>query len=170
MNYLILSIVFIVYLFMVVFVGYVAYKRTDSSEDYLIAGRDTHPYVMALSYGATFISTAAIVGFGGIAGQYGMSILWLALLNLVVGIFIAFVFLGKRTRRIGANLKSVTFPDFLSLRYNSKFLKIFAGLIIFLGMTLYSSVVLIGAARFMETSLSINFQLALLILSIIIAM
>lgn len=170
MNYLVLSIVFIVYLFMVVFVGYVAYKRTDSSEDYLIAGRDTHPYVMALSYGATFISTAAIVGFGGIAGQYGMSILWLALLNLVVGIFIAFVFLGKRTRKIGANLKSVTFPDFLSLRYNSKFLKIFSGLIIFLGMTLYSSVVLIGAARFMETSLSVNFQLALLILSVIIAM
>ncbi|OWT33444.1 sodium:solute symporter [Methanobrevibacter sp. 87.7] len=170
MNYLVLSIVFIVYLFMVVFVGYVAYKRTDSSEDYLVAGRDTHPYIMALSYGATFISTAAIVGFGGIAGQYGMSILWLALLNLVVGIFIAFVFLGKRTRKIGANLNSVTFPDFLSLRYNSKFLKIFAGLIIFLGMTLYSSVVLIGAARFMETSLSINFQLALLILSVIIAM
>lgn len=156
-------------MFMVVFVGYIAYKRTDSSEDFLVAGRDTHPYVMALSYGATFISTAAIVGFGGIAGQYGMSILWLALLNLVVGIFIAFVFLGKRTRRIGANLKSLTFPDFLAHRFDSKFLKIVSGLIIFLGMTLYSSVVLIGAARFMETSLSVNFQIALLILSIIIA-
>jgi SSS family solute:Na+ symporter len=154
---------------MVVYVGYIAYKRTDSSEDYLVAGRDTHPYVMALSYGATFISTAAIVGFGGIAGQYGMSILWLALLNLVVGIFIAFVFLGKRTRRIGANLKSVTFPDFLARRFDSRFLKIFSGLIIFFGMSLYSSVVLIGAARFMETSLSINFEVALFIFSIIIA-
>ncbi|MCI6931013.1 MAG: sodium:solute symporter family protein [Methanobrevibacter boviskoreani] len=169
MNLLVLSLVFIIYLFMVVYVGYIAYKRTDSSEDFLIAGRDSHPYVMALSYGATFISTAAIVGFGGIAGQYGMSILWLALLNLVVGIFIAFVFLGKRTRRIGANLKSVTFPDFLARRFDSKFLKIFSGLIIFLGMPIYSSVVLIGAARFMETSLGINFQIALFVFSIIIA-
>lgn len=169
MNLLILSLVFIIYLFSVVYVGYIAYKRTDSSEDYLVAGRDSHPYIMALSYGATFISTAAIVGFGGIAGQYGMSILWLAFLNLAVGIFIAFVFLGKRTRRIGANLKSVTFPDFLARRFNSKFLKIFSGLIIFLGMPLYSSVVLIGAARFIETTLSINFQIALLLFSIIIA-
>jgi SSS family solute:Na+ symporter len=28
---------------------------------------------MALSYGATFISTSAIIGFGGAAGQYGMA-------------------------------------------------------------------------------------------------
>ncbi len=76
MNLLILSVVFIIYLFfLVVYVGYIAYKRTDFSEDYLVAGRDSHPYIMALSYGATFISTAAIVGFGGIVGKYGMSIL-----------------------------------------------------------------------------------------------
>ena len=36
--------------------------KTNSSEDYMLAGKDTHPYIMALSYGATFISTAAIVG------------------------------------------------------------------------------------------------------------
>ena len=160
MNFLILILVFIIYLFSVVYVGYIAYKRTDSSEDYLLAGRNTHPYIMAISYGATFISTAAIVGFGGIAGKYGMSILWLAFLNLSVGIFIAFVFLGKRTRRMGVNLNSVTFPDFLSRRFNSRFLKIFSGLIIFLIMPLYSSVVLIGAARFIETSLNLDFYIA----------
>lgn len=169
MNFLILILVFIIYLFSVVYVGYIAYKRTDSSEDYLLAGRNTHPYIMAISYGATFISTAAIVGFGGIAGKYGMSILWLAFLNLSVGIFIAFVFLGKRTRRMGVNLNSVTFPDFLSRRFNSRFLKIFSGLIIFLIMPLYSSVVLIGAARFIETSLNLDFYIALFLFSIIIA-
>lgn len=169
MNFLILILVFIIYLFLVVYVGYIAYKRTDSSEDYLLAGRNTHPYIMAISYGATFISTAAIVGFGGIAGKYGMSILWLAFLNLSVGIFIAFVFLGKRTRRMGVNLNSVTFPDFLSRRFNSRFLKIFSGLIIFLIMPLYSSVVLIGAARFIETSLNLDFYIALFLFSIIIA-
>ena len=67
MDLLILSIVVLIYLLMVGYVGYVAWKRTKSSEDYLVAGRNTHPYIMALSYGATFISTAAIVGFGGTA-------------------------------------------------------------------------------------------------------
>ena len=71
---MILAIVFIIYIFALVFVGYYAYKKTNSSEDFMIAGKDTHPFIMAMSYGATFISTAAIVGFGGVASQYGMSV------------------------------------------------------------------------------------------------
>lgn len=169
MNYSLLIAIFAIYFIMVILIGYLAYKRTNSSEDFLIAGRDTNSYIMALSYGATFISTAAIVGFGGIAGKYGMGILWLAWLNVIVGIFIAFAFLGKRTRRIGHNLGSVTFPEFLGRRFNSRFIQVASGSIIFCGMPLYAAVVLIGAARFMETSLALNFSLSLLILSLIIA-
>ena len=164
----ILAIVFIIYIFSLVFVGYYAYKKTNSSEDFMIAGKDTHPFIMAMSYGATFISTAAIVGFGGVASEYGMSVLWLAFLNIIIGVFIAFVFLGKRTRRMGHALDSLTFPEFLGKRFDSKFIHYFSGLIIFCAMPLYAAVVLIGAARFLESSLLIDFSIALLILSIII--
>lgn len=95
MDLMILSVVVLIYLLMVGYVGYIAWKRTKSADDYMVAGRKTHPYIMALSYGATFISTAAIVGFGGVAANYGMGILWLVFLNIIVGIFIAFVFFGK---------------------------------------------------------------------------
>ena len=72
MDIMILTVVFIVYIFALMGVGYYAYKKTNSSEDFMIAGKDTHPFIMAMSYGATFISTAAIVGFGGVAGEYAM--------------------------------------------------------------------------------------------------
>ena len=169
MDLIILSIVFLVYFLIVGYVGYLAWKSTKSSDEFMVAGRKTHPYIMALSYGATFISTAAIVGFGGVAGQFGMSLLWLTFLNVFVGVFIAFVFLGKRTRKMGRNLGSLTFPEFLSRRFNSRFIQYFSGGIIFFAMPIYASVVLIGAARFMETSLSISFTLSLLILSIFVA-
>jgi len=169
MDLIVLSIVFIVYFLIVGYVGYLAWKRTNSSEEFMVAGRKTHPYIMALSYGATFISTAAIVGFGGVAGQFGLSLLWLVFLNIFVGIFIAFIFMGKRTRRIGHNLGALTFPEFLSRRFNSRFIQYFSGGIIFCGMPIYASVVLIGAARFMETSLYLDFHLSLLILSVIVA-
>ena len=168
MNIMILTLIFIIYIFALVFVGYYAYKKTNSSEDFMIAGKETHPFIMAMSYGATFISTAAIVGFGGVAGEYGMSVLWLAFLNIIIGVFIAFVFLGKRTRRMGHALNSLTFPEFLGKRFNSKFIHYTSGLIIFCAMPLYAAVVLIGAARFLESSLLINFSIALLILSIVI--
>lgn len=168
MNIMVLSVVFILYIFALVAVGYYAWKKTNSSEDFMIAGGDTHPYIMALSYGATFISTAAIVGFGGLAGQYGMSILWLAFLNIIIGVFVAFVFLGKRTRKMGSSLGSLTFPEFLGKRFNSKAIQSISGFIIFFAMPLYAAVVMIGAARFLESSLLLDFNICLLILALII--
>ena len=80
---LIENIVIILYLAVLAYLGYVGYKQTKSSADYLIAGGDTHTFVMALSYGATFISTAAIVGFGGVAAWLGNSLLWLTFCNIL---------------------------------------------------------------------------------------
>jgi len=169
MDFLVLGIVVLIYFLLVGYVGYVAWRRTETSEDYMVAGRKTHPYIMAMSYGATFISTAAIVGFGGMAGVFGMGILWLVFLNILVGIFIAFVFFGKRTRKMGHNMSALTFPEFLGRRFNSRFLQSFGGAIIFLGMPLYASVVLIGAARFIETILGLNFNIALILMAAIVA-
>lgn len=169
-DLLVLSVIVLIYLALIIYVGYVAWRRTKSADDYMVAGRVTHPFIMALSYGATFISTAAIVGFGGTAGVYGMGLLWLTFLNILVGIFIAFVFFGKRTRKMGHSLNALTFPEFLSKRFNSRFIQYFSGAVIFLGMPLYASVVLIGMARFVETTLSINYNIALVVLAIIVAL
>ena len=168
-NYVLLIVIALIYILMVGYVGYVAWKRTKSADDYMVAGRETHPFIMALSYGATFISTAAIVGFGGTAGVYGMGLLWLTVLNILVGIFIAFVLFGKRTRKIGHNLNALTFPEFLSRRFDSKFIQYFSGAVIFLGMPLYASVVLIGMARFVETTIGINYSIALIAMAVIVA-
>ncbi|MBN1324446.1 MAG: sodium:solute symporter family protein [Methanotrichaceae archaeon] len=169
MNLLLLNLIILIYLLATVYLGYRGWRSTKGSEDYMVAGRKSHPYVMAMSYGATFISTSAIVGFGGTAGLFGMGLLWLTFLNIFVGIFIAFVFFGKRTRRMGHNLQAMTFPEFLGRRFNSQFIQAFSGVVIFLGMPLYAAVVLIGAARFLETTLAISFEMALLTFSIIVA-
>jgi len=170
MDVLLLSVIIIIYLILVGYTGYVAWRRTKTSEDFMVAGRKSHPYIMAMSYGATFISTSAIVGFGGMAGVYGMGLLWLTVLTILVGVFIAFVFFGKRTRKMGHNLGSLTFPEFLGQRFKSKFIQYFSGLIIFFGLPLYAGAVLIGMARYVETTLSIDYNIALLVMALIIAM
>ena len=80
----------VLYVLILGWLSWIAYRKSKTAEEYLVAGRDTHPFVMALSYGATFISTSAIVGFGGVAGSHGMSLLWLTFLNIFAGIFVAF--------------------------------------------------------------------------------
>jgi solute:Na+ symporter, SSS family len=169
MNLFLFTSILVLYLLVIGFLGYLGYRGTKSSDDFLIAGRKAHPYVMALSYGSTFISTAAIVGFGGVAALYGLGILWLPFMNIFFGIIIAFIFFGKRTRQMGLALNARTFPELLGKRFDSIFIRVFGGIVIFLFMPLYAGVVLIGAARFLEATLNINYMVALMVFSVVIA-
>jgi len=92
------SVVTVIYLLLIMGLGFLGYRQTKEHEDYMIAGRKIHPVILALSYGATFISTSAIVGFGGVAAQLGMGLIWLTVLNIGIGIFITFVIFGKKNK------------------------------------------------------------------------
>lgn len=169
MNIFWLVTVIICYIATVSFLGYKGYVNTKTNIDYMVGGRNAHPYVMAMSYGATFISTSAIVGFGGSAALFGMSLLWLTVCNVFVGIFIAFVFYGKKTRRMGLNLDAHTFPEFLGRRLDSVFVQKFAGIVIFIFMPLYAAAVLIGASRIIEGLLGIPYIYAVSIFTVLVA-
>lgn len=162
-------IVFIIFLLITMYLGYLGYKNTKSSQDYLLAGRKTHPLIMALSYGATFISTSAIVGFGGLAANMGMGLLWLTFFNVFIGIFIAFIFFGKRTRRMGHTLDAHTFSELLGKRFDSKFIQGFAAVLIFLFMPIYAASVIKGGANFVQTYFGIPYSVSLLAFVAVVA-
>ncbi len=161
--------VLLVYLLATGYLGYQGYRQTKSATDYLVAGRNANPVVMALSYGATFISTSAIVGFGGVAANFGMGLLWLTFLNIFVGIFLAFVFLGNPTRRMGHHLDAHTFPELMGKRFNSRFIQIVCALIIFCFMPLYAMAVIIGGAEFIGPIFHISYNAGLYLFAFIVA-
>ena len=170
MNLLALSMIVLLFLVVTAVLGFIGFKKTKNSTDYLIAGRKIHPVVMALSYGATFISTSAIIGFGGAAAVYGMGVIWLTFMNIFVGIFLAFVFFGRRTRKMGHNLDAHTFPELLAKRYDSRFLQLGGGILIFVAMPLYAGSVIIGGVQFVSQTLKINYEVALLFFVAVVAL
>jgi SSS family solute:Na+ symporter len=167
MNLTALVIVVVVYVAIVAWLGWMGFRNTKSAADFLVGGRQIHPVLMALAYGSTFISTSAIVGFGGVAALFGMGLLWLTAANILLGIFVAFVVFGRPTRRLGAALDAHTFPELLGRRFKSKFIQGFAGGTIALLMPLYAAAVLIGGARFLEVQLHLDYQYALLIFAVL---
>jgi len=168
-NTLTLGIVVIIYMFLVAYLGYLGYKATKNASDYLLGGRNVNPVIMALSYGATFISASAIVGFGGIAATFGMGIQWLCLLNMFMGVVIAFIVFGRKTRKMGAEHNAKTFPQLLGMHYKSRAIQIFIASIIFIGMPLYAAVVMKGGAVFIEQMFDIDLHIALLAFTLIVA-
>jgi solute:Na+ symporter, SSS family len=168
MDLFALITVSLLYLGITVYLGWLGFKHTRSARDYYTAGGEVNPYLMAMGYGAAFISTSAIVGFGGAAAVYGMSLLWLTVFNIIAGIFIAFVWIGRRTRAMGRELSAQTFPELLGKRYNSTFVRKFSAIVITASMPLYAAAVMIGGARFMEMALNVNYSVALLLVAAIV--
>lgn len=159
-----------VYAAVMIFLGYIGWRKTKSGKDFLLAGQDVSPWIIGLSYGATFISTSAIVGFGGFAGNYGMGIIWLAALNIAVGLLGAFVFFGKRVRKMTKSLKAQTFPELLGAAYRSKFIRWFMAVVILIGMPLYTWAVMISGSLLISTTLGTTVNTALIVLTLITAL
>ena len=167
MSLQILTVVVAGYVLVTGYLGWLGFRHTRGAADYLVGGRETHPVLMALAYGSTFISTSAIVGFGGAAALFGMGLLWLTALNILVGVFIAFVVFGRPTRRLGVALDAHTFPELLGRRFQSRFIQGLTGGTIATLMPLYAAAVLIGGARFVEVQLDMDYHTALLVFATI---
>lgn len=149
-------------------IGFFGYKKTKTAEDYFVAGRKMGSIVIAFSYGATFISAVALIGFSGIASLYGHAILWLALLNILVGILIAFIFYGFRTRKMGFSLKAVTLPEMLGNRFNSTKLQATSGLIIAIFMIAYTSAVFLAISSLFVVTFGIPYEVCVIIFTLIV--
>ena len=169
LNAWVLGILIAIYACIIGFLGLRGFRKTKNNQDYLLAGRSVNPFVMAMSYGAAFISTSALVGFGGIAGQFGMGLMWLVFMNIAFGIVIAFIWFGHRTRSIGAALDVKTFPEFIGSRFQSNGMKYFIAAIIFTFIPLYSSVVLISGARFLQEVMGVPYLWALAVFGAVVA-
>lgn len=167
MNFSVLALVVCGYVLVTGYLGWLGYRHTRGAADYLVGGREMHPVLMALAYGSTFVSTSAIVGFGGTAALFGLGLLWLTALNILIGVFIAFVVFGRPTRRLGAALDAHTFPELLGRRFRSRFIQGLAGGTIATLMPLYAAAVLIGGARFVEVQLDMDYDTALFVFATI---
>lgn len=141
------SVMTVIFIVITLLLGWYGYKNTSDNQDFLLGRNKASPLVIALSYGATFLSASAVIGFGGQSAVHGMSLMWLCFLNLFAGLAVAFLIFGKRTRRIGRKLGAATFADLLGKIYQSKGIRTFTAILILVMMPVYAAAVLKGGVN-----------------------
>ena len=160
-----------VFVVITLLLGWYGYRNTKNNEEFLLGRNKTSPLIIALSYGATFLSASAVIGFGGQTAVHGMSLMWLCFLNLFLGLIVAFVVFGKRTRKIGRRLGAATFADFLGKVYKSNGIRVFTAILILVMMPIYAAAVLKGGVNSLAVITGLNdyYNYILVGLSIIVA-
>ena len=136
--------VIIVYLAFLAVAGIYAKRKTKTLEDFMVAGRNIGPLLLGLSFGVTYFSAVMIVGGGQQSWLWGLGVIWIAAIDVLVGVFFVFLLLGDRTTKLGSHFESMTVPQMLSKRYQDPKLQTFTSVTILFFETVYLVSIYIG--------------------------
>lgn len=137
-------------------------KKTKSVDDFFLAGHTLGPWVLAISYGAAYFSAVVFIGFAGTYGwQCSFKSLWVGVGNAVLGSWLAWVVLGKATRKMTRRLNASTMPEFFLARYGSHGMKFVGAFAIFVFLLPYSAGVFSGLTYLFQAVFHIDMKVAL---------
>src|SRR5271157_4912649 len=145
MNPTIYISVVVLYVFVMLAIGYWCMQRTKIVGDFFLGGRTLGPWMSAFAYGTTYFSAVLFIGYAGKLGWgFGIHTMWIVLGNTLIGTFLAWKLLAGRTHEMTVRLKALTMPEFLGTRYDSKTMQVISALVVFIFLVPYSASVYMG--------------------------
>ena len=154
---------FIAYLMLMVVIGILSMKKTNSTEDYFLGGRGLNGWVAALSAQASDMSGWLLMGLPGSIYALGTGQAWIAI-GLFLGTVANWLLISKRLRRytIVAN-NSLTLPEFLENRYHDKkrILLFISSIVIVIFFLVYTASALASGGKLFHTVFGVDYHLAL---------
>lgn len=129
-------------------------KSTQTSEGYLLAGRDLSPSVTALSAGASDMSGWLLLGLPGALYAAGLVEAWIGI-GLTIGAWCNWYLVAPRLRRQTEDLgNALTIPEFLANRFPDKAvaLRIVSALIVVVFFSVYTAAGMVGGGKLFETA------------------
>lgn len=155
---------FILYALGMIFLGYLAARRTKTLEDYVIAGKKVGPFFVALAIVATSYSVALYMGYPGWGYAWGYAPYWYMIGALGFTLPLGYLIFMKRFRLTMGNALSL--PDYLGRRYNSKVVRALAAFVC-LAITAYIASQFAGMAKLFDAYLNIGYGWCLAIVIVI---
>lgn len=159
-------IVFIVYMIVVLGIGFYYFKKNKDVKDYYVGGGEMKSLHVGLSVVATDVGGGFSIGLGGLGFMMGISGSWMLFTGLI-GAWLSAVFLIPKVIKAGRLHNYITFPEFLKHNYGS-LVALVAGIISFIGyLGFTSSQFLAGAKLAVSTFPSLDLMQALIIMGVI---
>ena len=153
---------FAAYLAAVLYVAWVALRRTRSADDYAIGGRQLSATVAALSAGASDMSGWILLGLPGAIFVSGLSESWIVV-GLTLGALANWQFVAQRLRDHAADRDCRTLPQLLHSGTNDsrRAVAIVATALVLTFFTVYTAAGFVAAAKLFESVAGISYPTAL---------
>lgn len=151
----------VLYLIVLLIIGYYAYKKTTDISGYMLGGRSLGPMVTALSAGASDMSGWMLMGLPGSVYVTGISSLWIGI-GLTIGAYFNYRLLAPRLRiytEVANN--SLTIPDYLENRFKDRsyMLRLVSGIIILTFFVLYCSSGIVAGGKLFQDVFHLSYTM-----------
>ncbi len=154
-NPIVLAFVF-VYMVICVVVGVWALRRTKTSRDFFMAGRDLGIFVTGLAVFSSTLSGFGFVGGPGLVYRMGMSSMWMVICASI-GYCVSFYLLGKRLRLFAEVREPISLPDAIAARYQNEGTRFLSAIAIVLGVLGYLATQILAMATVLQDILTRTF-------------
>lgn len=160
-NIFAISLTFIAYLAVMLWIGVWAYRRTTNLSDYIIGGRSLGPWPSALSAGASDMSGWLLLGLPGAVYVSGLGASWIAI-GLLAGTYLNWLVVAPRLRAYSqAASDSLTLPQYFSNRFeDAAMIRVIAAFFILLFFLFYTSSGLVAGGKLFESVFGLDYRFA----------
>lgn len=156
-------VTFALYIGLMIGIGFWAWRRTRTFDDFILGGRSLNPWVTALAAGASDMSGWLLMGLPGALYAAGLVEAWIAI-GLLLGAWANWYFVAGRLRVYTEHAgNALTLPDFFTQRFEDtgRLLRIFSALVILVFFAIYSASGIVAGARLFEATFGLDYTTAL---------
>lgn len=153
---------FLVYMAVVLGLGFIAWRRTTNLKDYILGGRSLGSWVTAFSAQASDMSGWLLMGLPGLAYATGLNAGWMAI-GLLVGTYLNWKLVANRLRRRTEALgDSLTLPAYFErcVADKTRLLRLIVGAFILVFFVLYTSSGFVAAGKLFESLFGMDYRWA----------
>jgi sodium/proline symporter len=159
-----IGVVFALYVVAMLGIGLAGFRRTNTLEDYLLAGRGLGPFVAALSACASDMSGWLLMGLPGAIFAAGLGQVWIGV-GLLVGSYLNWLLVAGPLRRESARLGALTISGYFEKRFPSRTrsLRLVTAIVILAFFLIYTAAGLVAGGKLFEGVFGLDYRLAVLV-------
>ncbi|MDR7542754.1 MAG: sodium/proline symporter [Armatimonadota bacterium] len=160
-------VVFVLYLVVLLGIGWYYMNRVKTYEDFMIGGRRVGPFASSFSLVASYMSGYTYTAAPGLSYRTGYSTLWWATGD-APGNSLSFGVLGRRLRRYAEALRAITLPEYYEHRFNSPPLRVLSGLIVLITVSMYLVAQFVAFGKLVSVMFNTSYVTGMIIGSVVV--
>lgn len=153
----------VIYLGLMLGIGYWANKRMKSSKEFLVAGQSLGFFVMAIASFSSIQSGWGMMGMAGSTSTWGIGAILAGAFLAPFGFALTWFLLGGKLRVIAHRHQAYSVPDLVRVRYQKKSAQLWMAIAMIIGSIGYMTAQVVAAGFITMLLLGLPFELSLVI-------